>query len=174
MSSDTCTLTTKDFTIIQTMHDSALARDGGLAPILKRKIDSAHVMFRDDIPDDVATLGSRVDFMVDGQTPQRQILSQDRMTSAIGTLLPVTTLRGLALLGLSEGQEFTFLSVDGYQERVRLVRVLYQPEAARREMAAKENRPVASKGKSILNAILRAFREPPPETAPKAPMKPGA
>ncbi|MGO4558254.1 nucleoside-diphosphate kinase [Mesorhizobium sp. 2RAF21] len=174
MSYETCTLTTKDFTIIQAMHDSGLARDDRIAPILKRKIDSAHVMFRDDIPDNVATLGSRVDFMVDGQTPERQILSQDRMTSAMGTLLPITTLRGLALLGLSEGQEFSFLGVDGYQERVRLVRVLYQPEAASRKMALTEKPPVSSKGRSMLNVILRAFREPPPEMAPKAPMKPGA
>ena len=67
MTKDTCFLTTKDFTILEVMLDRCLGRDDPLAPILKRKIEAATVMFRDDIPVDVATLSSRVTFSVNGR-----------------------------------------------------------------------------------------------------------
>jgi regulator of nucleoside diphosphate kinase len=93
-----------------------------LAPILKRKIESATVMFRDDIPVNVATLSSRVTFSVNGREPDSRIISHDRMNSPIGMFLPITTARGLALLGLSEGQEFTVADADGKEERILLQR----------------------------------------------------
>ena len=67
MTSETCFLTTKDFTILEVMRDRCLGRDDTLALILKRKIETATVMFRDDIPVNVATLSSRVTFSVDGK-----------------------------------------------------------------------------------------------------------
>ena len=94
------------------MRDRCLGRDDHLAPILKRKIESATVIFRDDIPINVATLSSRVMFSVNSREPDGRIISHDRMTSPVGAFLPITTTRGLALLGLSEGQEFTIANSD--------------------------------------------------------------
>jgi regulator of nucleoside diphosphate kinase len=101
MSNETCILTTKDFTILEVMLDRCLGRDDPLAPILKRKIDSALVVFRDDVPENVATLSSRVTLSVDGRDPDTRVISHDRMTSPVGMYLPISTLRGLALLGLA-------------------------------------------------------------------------
>jgi regulator of nucleoside diphosphate kinase len=132
MSDHTCILTTKDLTILEVLHDRCLGRDDPLAAILKRKIEAASVVFRDDVPADVATLSSRVTFSVDGRDPDTRVLSHDRMTSPVGLYLPITTVRGLALIGLAEGQEFVVANGEGADERVRLLRVDYQPEAARR------------------------------------------
>jgi regulator of nucleoside diphosphate kinase len=132
MSDHTCTLTTKDLTILEVLHDRCLGRDDLLAPILKRKIEAASVVFRDDVPADVATLSSRVTFSVDGRDPDTRVLSHDRMTSPVGLFLPITTVRGLALIGLAEGQEFAVTNAEGAEERIMLQRVEYQPEAARR------------------------------------------
>ena len=131
MSKETCILTTKDFTIVEVMRDRCLGQDDPLAPILKRKIESAIVMFRDDVPDDVATMSSRVTFSVNGRDPDTRIISHDRMTTPIGMFLPVTTLRGLALLGLAEGEHFILTNGDGIEERILLEKVHYQPESAR-------------------------------------------
>ncbi len=136
MSKETCILTTKDFTIVEVMRDRCLGQDDPLAPILARKIQSAIVMFRDDVPDNVATMSSRVTFSVNGRDPDTRIISHDRMASPIGMFLPVTTLRGLALLGLAEGDHFMFTNSDGSDERILLEKVHYQPEAARREKDA--------------------------------------
>ncbi|MBL0935201.1 MAG: nucleoside-diphosphate kinase [Rhizobiaceae bacterium] len=130
MTNQPCILTTKDFTIVEVMRDRCLDRNNPLASILTRKIASAIVMFRDDIPDDVATMSSRVTFSVDGRDPDTRIISHDPMASTTGMFLPVTTLRGLALLGLAEGDDFVFTNSEGVAERVVLERVQYQPEAA--------------------------------------------
>ena len=81
MPTETCILTTKDFTILEVMRDRCLGRDDPLAPILKRKIESALVVFREDVPENVATLSSRVTFSVDGRDPDTRVISHDRMSS---------------------------------------------------------------------------------------------
>ena len=45
MTTETCILTTKDFTILEVMRDRCLGRDDPLAPILEQEDRSATVMF---------------------------------------------------------------------------------------------------------------------------------
>lgn len=142
MPSETCILTTKDFTILEVMRDRCLGTDDPLAPILDRKIGSAIVMFRDDVPANVATMSSRVTFSVNGRDGDTRVISHDRITAMVGLFLPVTTLRGLALLGLAEGGQFILTNGDGVEERIVLEKVHYQPEAARRGREVPE-RPAA-------------------------------
>src|SRR5690606_34061925 len=106
MSQETCILTTKDLTILEVMLARCLGREDPMAPLLRRKIDSATVVFSDDVPPDVATLNSRVNFSVDGRSDSR-ILAQGVAGGSVGLYLPITSLRGLALLGLAEGQTFS-------------------------------------------------------------------
>ena len=136
MNTDTCFLTTKDFTILEVMRDRRLGGNDPLVPILRRKIQNALVVFREDIPANVATLSSRVTFSVDGRDPDTRVISHDQMTWPVGMYLPLTTVRGMALLGLAEGQEFIVTNHDGIEERVLLEKVQYQPEAATREKEA--------------------------------------
>jgi regulator of nucleoside diphosphate kinase len=130
---ETCLLTAKDFTILEVMLDRCQGTGDPMRVLLSRKIESASVVFRDDISPDVATLNSRVTFTVDGREPDTRVLSHDRLSSPPGIFLPITTARGLALLGLSAGQTFSLPKADGGEERVMLDAVLYQPEAAKRE-----------------------------------------
>lgn len=58
------------------------------------------------------------------------------MSAPTGLFLPITTLRGLALLGLAEEETICIADDEGVETCIRLERVLYQPEAARREKAA--------------------------------------
>ena len=171
MSYETCILTTKDFTIVEVMRDRC-PKDDPLAPILRRKIDTAIVMFRDDVPGDVATLSSRVSFSVDGRDPDTRVLSADRMASPVGLFLPITTPRGLALLGLAEGEAFDFVNGDGAKERILLEKVHYQPEAARRDREAMERAGQVAR-KPALRLIRGAFPAPLAPAAPAGPDDPG-
>ena len=157
MSQDACILTTKDLTILEVMLDRCLGRDDPLAPLLRRKINGAEVVFRDDVPAEVATLSSRVIFSVDGREPDTRVISHDRMNSPTGLFLPLTTFRGLALLGLSEGQVFSLRGLDQALETVRLEKVLYQPEAARREKAFFNQAGMATPHKPALRLIRGAL-----------------
>ena len=165
MSNQTCILTTKDFTILEVMRDRCLGKEDPLAPILARKIETARVVFREDVPANVATLSSRVTFSVNGRDPDTRVVSHDRMTSPVGLFLPITTARGLALLGLSEGQDFVLINGDGIEERILLQAVHYQPEAAKREKEALHRQPDRPKGKPLLTLVHDAFREQPPVAA---------
>jgi regulator of nucleoside diphosphate kinase len=157
---DNCILTTKDFTILEVMQDRCRG-DDPLSMILKRKIDTALVVFRDDVPGDVATLSSRVTFSMDGRDPDTRVLSPERMTSPVGMFLPITTLRGLSLLGLSEGQDFVLTDPEGLEERIILEKVQYQPEAARREKETAAGRTVPARRKPLLKLIRGAFHDRP-------------
>jgi regulator of nucleoside diphosphate kinase len=128
---DQCLLTTKDFTLLEAMIDDPLVRDSLLHELLGRKMAAATVVFREDLPEDAASLNSRVTFSIDGRRDTR-ILTTGRMTTPVGMLLPVDTLRGLALLGLREGQKIVIENADGFQEQVLLETVNYQPERATR------------------------------------------
>lgn len=160
MTNETCILTTKDFTILEVIRDRRLGGYDPLAPILKRKIESATVVFLDNIPASVATLSSRVTFSVNGRAPDTRIISHDRMSSPIGMYLPITTPRGLALLGLSENQEFVIDNGDG-AERILLHEVHYQPEAAKREKEALAQPAAQSSRKPDLRVIRGAFHDQP-------------
>ena len=161
MTQETCILTTKDFTILEVMRDRCLGRDDPLAPLIKRKIDSALVMFRDDIPDNVATLSSRVSFRIDGRDPDTRVISHDRMRAPVGLFLPITTPRGLALLGLAEGQEFRMVNYEGVEERIVLEKIHYQPEAARREKEAMSRASPAARRGPVLRLVHSAASDRP-------------
>jgi regulator of nucleoside diphosphate kinase len=133
MSNKTCTLTKKDFGILEAMRDRCLGRDDPLAWLLREKLEAAHVIAGEDIPANIATLSSRVTFSIDGRNPDTRILSTERATSPVGLSLSIATPRGLALLGLAEGDEFRLPDREGGTVRVILEKVQYQPEAARRE-----------------------------------------
>lgn len=136
MSQDACILTTKDFAILEVMLERCLGQGDPIRGLIQRKINAATVVFRDDVLPEVATLNSRVTYRVDNREANSRVISQDRMTSPIGLFLPITTAHGLALLGLSEGQAFKLTSPEEGDECITLERVLYQPEAARREKDA--------------------------------------
>ena len=135
MPHETCILTTKDFTILEVMLDRSPDPAGAMTALLRRKLDTARVAFRDDVTSDVATLSSRISFSVDGDADSR-VLSHDRMSGPTGLFVPITTLRGLALLGLAEEETICIADDESAETCIRLERVLYQPEAARREKAA--------------------------------------
>lgn len=133
MSKETCILTTKDFTILEAMRNRCINRHEPLAEILARKLGSAQVMFREDLPVNIASVNSRVTFSVNRGSSDTRVLSLERIAAPVGMFLPITTLRGLALLGLEQGQEFVLTNGQGLTETVMLETVDYQPEAVRRE-----------------------------------------
>lgn len=141
MKEERCILTTKDFTILEVMYDRCREEGNPLAPILKRKLDTADIVFRDDIGGDVATLSSRVTYRLDDGEAQTRVLSHDHLVSTAGVFLSIMTVHGLALMGLSEGQSYPLPGKDG--GRITLDSVHFQPEAARRAQLAAERRQIA-------------------------------
>lgn len=149
MSQHACILTAKGMTILEVMLDHYLGIDDPMASRIRRKTEAALIVFPDDVPANVATLSSRVVFSVDRRERDTRILSQDSMNGLVSLFLPITTFRGLALLGLTEGQEFSYPDQDGLMETICLEKVLYQPETAGRERGVFSEDAVQPSGRSL-------------------------
>lgn len=131
-----CILTTKDFTILEVLQERGTGLSEPLAALLRHKLDCATVVFRADVPANVATLNSRIRYRAGAGEPETRIIAHDEIAGIAGLTLPLTTLRGLALLGLAEGESIV-LPRDGGSapQRIVLEEVLYQPEAERHRSA---------------------------------------
>jgi regulator of nucleoside diphosphate kinase len=100
--------------------------------LLRHKLETANVVPTELVPARIATVDSRIAFSVGGGTAEQRVLSRDEKSSTHGLSLPVTTMRGLALLGLKEGDIYPLRKPNGIIEPLRLEKVCYQPESARR------------------------------------------
>lgn len=127
-----CVLTAKDFTILEVLLDRRINEDESFLRLLGQKLSAATVVFHEDISRQVATINSRVDFTVDGQFPDNRILVHGGEDAYPGLCLSITTLRGLALLGLTAGETIAVGRSDDRTENISLDAVSYQPEAADR------------------------------------------
>ena len=149
-------LTTKDYTILEVMLERYHGRDATMSTILRRKVSQALVMFRDDIPPTVVTLSSRVAYRVNDGPAETRIIAHDEMRGLVGMLLPITNPRGLALLGLAEGQSMTIPKADGSVETLTVQEVIYQPEGARRERFKLTHGADPIPGRPVLRVVHRS------------------
>lgn len=159
MSNEICILTNIDFTVLDFMRGRCRGTDDPLASILKRKIDSALVMFHTDVPGNVATLNSRVTFSVDGRDQDTRVVTNNRTDSPVGMTLPITNVRGLALLGLAEGHGFSVMNSEGIEERIVLEKVLYQPQTSRRDKETAKYVAASAPRKPALKLVRGALND---------------
>lgn len=103
------------------------------------EINRAIVCAPDWIPDDVVTMNSRVAFKVSDEmaAETRMLVFPDRYDPA-GHAISVLTPLGAALIGLAAGSFIDYRDRQGDVNSVRVERVVYQPEAARRSLGAHE------------------------------------
>ena len=126
-----CRMTAKDFQICCGMLRTLAGTASPLVPLLQQKIDAVMVVAAERLDPLVVTLNSRVEFAVDDGAAETRIVVQSEFRHGlVGLTLPITTARGLALLGVRQGQSSLF-EEHGRTRSLRVRRVLYQPEARR-------------------------------------------
>ncbi|MEX2374473.1 MAG: nucleoside-diphosphate kinase [Dehalococcoidia bacterium] len=128
-----CQLTAKNYAILEALLEKSILRADSLVPLLRRKLKTSTVRLWDGIPPDIVTLYSRIVYRIGCGLSESRIVVHSEESSVVGLTLPLTTQRGLALLGLAAGQTTTAQRPDGSVEIIWLEAVAYQPEAARRE-----------------------------------------
>jgi regulator of nucleoside diphosphate kinase len=112
--------------------DLDLARLGHLAddPTLAPELDRADIVPFRTVPPNVVTMNSRVVFKDETMAEFRTVTivypqDADPSHGKISVMAPV----GSALLGLSVGQSIEWCFPDGRPRTLRVVELLYQPEA---------------------------------------------
>lgn len=113
--------------------DHAPIRAWRAVEFLVRELMRAKIIDRHEIPVQLATMRSRVEYREEhNRIPRVATLAYPGdfrlYEDAISVLTPV----GVVLLGLSEGQSMSYPGPDGQPKKITLTKVLYQPEAAQR------------------------------------------
>lgn len=121
MINDRCIITHNDFLVLRSLADSRHLAD---------ELDKADVVDPARVPPNVVTMNSRVRFEDQATGTTREITvvlprDADFVKGKISVLAPV----GTALLGLAENQSIEWPFPDGSQRRLRVLEVVYQPEA---------------------------------------------
>lgn len=123
-------LTVRDLALLDRLLLLQPQRKGAIATAMIEKIGRSQVLPDDAPAPDVARLGSRIVFSIDGNPPEARVLVLPIWQVAAGWALPVTTPRGLALLGHGAGTEVAAPRSCGASERLCILSVAGQPEAA--------------------------------------------
>ncbi|MDD2547818.1 MAG: GreA/GreB family elongation factor [Burkholderiaceae bacterium] len=94
-------------------------------------LDMADLVLPQDMPPDVATMRSRLllETLPGGEQRTYTLSYPEEADPARGDL-SVLSPAGASLLGLTVGSEARWQSLDGQHHAVRLLDILYQPEAA--------------------------------------------
>ncbi len=125
-----CQVSARDFTILEVILERTSLHDEAFRRLLRRKLSMATVVFHEDVDPQVATINSQVEYSVDGGPPDTRILVHGDARVLPGRTLPVTTLHGLALVGLRVDDTIVIERADGISEEVRLCAVVRRPDAA--------------------------------------------
>lgn len=99
--------------------------------MLRAELDRAQIARAEAMPPDVVTMNSRVRFVVEpaGREVEMTLVYPADFNGAPGQL-SVAAPAGIAVLGLSVGQQIEWLAPNGQTVRARIVDVPYQPERA--------------------------------------------
>ncbi|MEO3997743.1 nucleoside-diphosphate kinase [Mesorhizobium sp. CAU 1732] len=156
-----CRLTIQDHSILDTWLHTSVDPDDPLADLLRKKLAAASIWSNEDIAPTIVTLDSRISYRIDGGPADIRIISLKEAYGPVGFVLPATSLRGLALIGLDEGESFD-LMLNGKIRSLSVVEVHYQPEAANREarhLSAVRPRPARPHLRLVHSADI-TFRSP--------------
>lgn len=97
---------------------------------LKNELDRANIVAPNEIPPGVVTMNSQVFFVEEGSNAEYGLTlvypGPDNPPGAVSIFAPV----GSALLGLSVGQSIAWQVPGGRELRLRVLKVVYQPEAS--------------------------------------------
>ena len=122
-------LTARAASVLTAMLEHAPAARPSFAALLRSKLNHSSICFASDIPSGVVTLNSHVLYTVDGQNAGPHLIVPTEGDDFPDYALSIHELRGLALLGLTEGQSITIEEENGKKTTLTVVRVGYRPDS---------------------------------------------
>jgi regulator of nucleoside diphosphate kinase len=113
---------------LSSLASSAARRSPEVAELLLAEIDRAELLHPGELPADVVTMYSHVEYRDEGTGAARQVqlVYPHEADIALGRI-SVLTLVGAALLGLRAGQSILWPKQDGRERRLAILRVSPHP-----------------------------------------------
>jgi regulator of nucleoside diphosphate kinase len=138
-------VTTEDFRALRLLAHQRRGVALAVCDFLLGELNRAIICAPDWVPDDVVTMNSRVTFKAsDGTGCETRMLVFPHRYDPTGQAISVLTPLGAALIGLAAGSVIDYRDRQGDISSVRVERVVYQPEAARRVFGLDEDPPPAA------------------------------
>ncbi|MEW5424616.1 hypothetical protein [Amorphus sp. 3PC139-8] len=120
-------LTEDDHAVLHRLAGGGEAFSERYQQLLAAKLRSCIVYPAGGIPEDVVRLNTCFTYAIDGNLKEASILVRHPPADLPPFALSLHTMRGLALLGLSEGECVELGAAGGASETIELVRILRQP-----------------------------------------------
>jgi hypothetical protein len=163
-----CILTSRDSALLEVWltrsADCELEIDPVLCSLVRAKLAAARIVLSDDVEPDRARGGSRVFYSVDGGPTMSHLLTHWRHDMPAESILPVTGILGVTLLGMKAGQRLPLVRSDGSWGSVLLQAVLDPATACTAEGAegnrAPEDMLAPAAGPKIVPFRPAALRRP--------------
>jgi regulator of nucleoside diphosphate kinase len=127
-------LTAKDFALLENLVHNWGEPFPGASEHIRRKLASATVVFPKDVPSNVVTLNSCVRFRVGTALPEERTIVSGPSEARYGMTLPLSSPRGVALIGAAVGQTVNALRADGSTEILLIEAVPHQPAQTQSEV----------------------------------------
>jgi len=146
-------ITPRDLSVLEAMLDRDQFGNEGLTSAIRRKLQLAQIVFADDLAPNVVTLGSRLAFQADDRPIEERTLVTVEHYAAGEAHQTIASLRGIAMLGLAEGNRVDVELEDGSTEALAIIQVLYQPEADRKSRGARSGLRLVSSREEAEQAV---------------------
>lgn len=161
-------LTPRDFAILETMLADHLGDDELLIAAIRKKMQFAKIVFADDLPGEIVTIGSRVAFTVnDGWPQERRLVTLEHYVPGQDHQ-SVASLRGIGLLGQAAGDKIE-IDFGGRVVTLEIHNVLFQPEAESKQRKRQAGvHLVSSRGDSPQPVTRRSSLRPGDDPGPSA------
>ncbi len=125
-------LTAADVNVLMSLLEHYSDTPTAYTVLLRDKLNHASIFFGEDVPADVVTIDSRLEFSVDGVPMGPHVLVKSSPEDLPNFALSIHSMRGLALLGLAVGESVEIITDEGGRQTLRIDRILFQPEEQRR------------------------------------------
>lgn len=98
---------------------------------LELELERAKIITDNEVPEDLVTMNSRVKFMNVQENKEMEVtlVYPTEANFSLGKISVLASL-GSALIGLRKGQEINWMFPDGKTRTLRILDILYQPEAS--------------------------------------------
>lgn len=128
MSEDNILITEKDYLRIKHILSS---QDSEEFENLELELDRASIISDNEVPQDLVTMNSKIRFLSvqDHREMVVTLVYPDDANFSDGKISVLAPL-GSALLGLKANQEINWMFPDGKTKTLRILEVIYQPEAS--------------------------------------------
>lgn len=132
MTPEFITLTEMDYNRIHSLIEQQLSNPSlsNDITLLEEEVEQARILDFPEIPTDLVTMNSKFKYqnVTDGKVNEITIVYPKFADSSRG-MVSVTAPLGMALLGLREEQEIDWAFPDGSVKRLKVLEIIYQPEA---------------------------------------------